>query len=71
MLRDHFKEGEGDDEHRHRCMVRYILELRVKDKNAAHSFLVKWNDNHPKSILERDVKQQWKAGNRGEKDKWL
>ena len=71
MQRDHFKEGEGNDEHRHRCLVRYVLQLRVKDKNAAHAFLVRWNDNHPTSKLEHDVKQQWKAGNRGEKDRWI
>ena len=70
MQRDHFKEGDGDDEHRHRCLVRHVIKLRIKDKNSAHSFLALWNDNHPTSILERDVKQQWAAGNRGDSGVW-
>lgn len=74
-------EGEGEDEHRHRCLVRYVIEIRLKDRNDAHRFLFGgrdgvgkshrgWNELHPKSRLEEDVKQQWKLGNRGTKGEW-
>ena len=77
-----FKEGEGDDEHRHRCLVRYIIRWRIKDRDAVHKWLrgytnpagrwIKgWNELHEGSILESDVRKQWSLNNRGEDGKWL
>ena len=74
-------EGEGDDEHRHRCLVRYVIQLRLEDRNAAHQWLYGyrdgigklhkgWNELHPESKLDEDVKQQWKLGNRGTTGEW-
>jgi hypothetical protein len=76
-----FNEGQGDDEFRHRCLVRQVLRWRVTDRQYAHQFLngwvekdgrwvPGWNERHPKSILERDVRDQWKKGNRGENGEW-
>jgi len=72
-----WNEGEGDDQERHRCLVRYVIRMRLSDRDRAHKWLngksdgkggwVRgWNDMHPGSILERDVIEQWKRGNRGE-----
>ena len=82
IMREPSKEGEGDDEHRHRCLVRYILRWRVKDRDAVHKWLngytdengrwkKGWNELHKDSILERDVRKQWSLKNFGENDEWL
>ena len=81
MPQEIFNEGQGDDEFRHRCLVRQILRWRVTDREKAHGFLYGWtdesgnyikgwNERRPKSILERDVRDQWKKGNRGENGDW-
>lgn len=82
IMREIFKEGEGDDEHRHRCLVRYIIRWRVKDRDAVYKWFngytdengryqKGWEENHKGSILKRDVVDQWKKGNRGENNLWL
>ena len=74
-------EGQGDDEHRHRCLVREIICMRIKDRDSAHRWFTGyrdhtgkhhkgWNEYHPDSILERDVREQWAKGNRGNKGEW-
>lgn len=76
------QEGKGDDEHRHRCLVRWLIKERIRDRNAAIRFLegysdingkfVKgWNQIHPKSIVDRDVRDQWSKGNRGNDGEWI
>jgi hypothetical protein len=75
------QEGKGEDEHRHRCLVRWVIKTRIQDRDAAVRFLdgyrditgktVKgWNQIHPKSNLDRDVKEQWIRGNRGNEGEW-
>ena len=69
-------EGEGDDEHRHRCLVRWLIKRRMENRDFAHRWLYGytengkfkrgWNDIHPDSILERDSIDQFNRGNRGE-----
>ena len=69
-----------EDEHRHQCLVRWLLRKRVEDKDAAHRFLygymegskhrMGWNELHPESTLERDARDQWELGNRGEDGDW-
>jgi hypothetical protein len=71
-----------DEVHRHRCLVRYVIKLRMQDRNSAHQFLHGglidskgrrlrgWNAAHPESNLEVDVREQWRLGNRGAKDDW-
>jgi len=74
-------EGEGADQERHRCLVRFIIELRIRDRNLAHNFLNGytdeqkkyhrgWNEMHKESRLDKDVREQWAAGNRGEVNEW-
>jgi hypothetical protein len=65
----------------HHCLVRYVLAMRMKDRDAAHRFLhggkmengrvsVGWNKLHPTSTLERDCIAQWNLGNRGKYGDW-
>jgi len=75
------QEGQGADEHRHRCLVREIIKMRIKDRDSAYRWLnghtdnfgryhKGWNELHPKSRLEADVRDQWAKGNRGTEGEW-
>lgn len=61
-----WKEGEGDDQSRHRHLVCWVIRMRLNDRDKAVKWLQGWNEKHPGSILERDVLSQWNKGNRGE-----
>lgn len=65
-----WREGEGDDESRHRHLVNWVIRMRLEDRNKAIKWLTEWNQLHPWSILERDVIDQWRKGNRGETGNW-
>jgi len=65
----------------HRCLVRFVLARRLKDREGAHRFLyggtgadgrssAGWNKLHPTSTLERDCTTQWNLGNRGKTGDW-
>lgn len=55
--------------------------MRIRSRDEAHRFLSGWtgadgkwnkgwNEQHPGSKLEADVKEQWRRGNRGEEGDW-
>ena len=63
------------------CLVREVIRMRIRSRDEAYRFLhgwtkpdgkwqPGWNEKHPGSTLEADVKAQWRAGNRGEKGEW-
>lgn len=71
----------SEREHMHRCLVRWVIKMRIKDRDGAYRWLrgysdstgrwkKGWNDLHPKSTLEDDVRDQWNKGNRGEHGDW-
>ena len=75
------QEGQGEDEHRHRCLVRWVIKKRLQDRDGAYRWFngyrdnmgkyhKGWNELHPKSILETDVREQWTKGNRGNEGEW-
>ena len=75
------QEGEGEDEHRHRCLVREIIKMRIQNRDSAYRWFngyvdergkrhKGWNELHPKSRLESDVRDQWTKGNRGNTGEW-
>lgn len=75
------KEGHGDDEHRHRCLVREVIKMRTKNRDSAYRWLngyvdelgkrhKGWKELHPQSSLEEDVRDQWGKGNRGNTGEW-
>lgn len=75
------EEGQGADEHRHRCLVRDVIKKRLKNRDSAHRWFnghvdsqgkrqKGWNELHPKSRLEMDVRDQWAKGNRGKTGEW-
>jgi hypothetical protein len=55
---------------KHQCLVRWLIQYRIKDKAAAHLWLEAFKKTNPMSTLERDVKYQWSKGNRGKKGDW-
>ena len=75
------QEGQGADEHRHRCLVLEVIKMRLKNRDSAYRWFngydddlgkrhKGWNELHPKSRLEADVKDQWAKGNRGNTGEW-
>jgi len=62
----------NDEQHRHQCEVRYVLKLRVENRNKALEYLklVKEKRKEKAKQLEDDCKEQWSRGNRGEKGEW-
>ena len=75
------EEGQADDEHRHRCLVRWLIKKRIQNRDDAHIWLngysddrgrhqKGWKELHPKSRLEDDVRDQWTKGNQGTEGEW-
>ena len=75
------EEGQADDEHRHRCLVRWLIKKRLQNRDDAYIWLngyaddrgrhqKGWNELHPKSSLEADVRDQWAKNNRGTEGEW-
>ena len=71
----------GEREHMHRCLVRHVIKMRVKDRDSAYRWLRGYSDNagrwkkgwselYPESNLEEDVRDQWSKGNRGNIGEW-
>ena len=75
------EEDIGEREHMYRCLVREIIKMRIKNRDGAHRWLngqyddggrwkKGWNELHPESSLEKDIKNQWSRGNRGNTGEW-
>ena len=71
----------GEREHMYRCLVREVIKMRIKDRDGAYRWLrgysdhtgrwkKGWNELHPESNLEKDVRIEWSLGNRGEDGDW-
>jgi hypothetical protein len=58
------------EEFKHQCLVRHAIKVRIKDRNEGYAFLRRWQEKHPTSTLEQDVKKQWRLGNRGVHMDW-
>lgn len=60
----------NSDEYRHQCLVRYVIQMRIKDRKDAVAFLSKWETTHKTKKLEDDVRKEWLLGNRGKPNDW-
>ncbi len=61
------------EEYRHQCEVRLVLRKRIEDRNEAFKYLGKVKEKRGDEAagkLERDVRDQWSKGNRGEEASW-
>lgn len=63
---------ENLEQERHRCEVRYVLQLRVQDRNKAMEYLslVREKRKEKAKQLEDDCRKQWDLGNKGDKGDW-
>jgi hypothetical protein len=55
------------------CEVRQILKWRTQDRNKAIEYLsivLKKRGDRTAQLLEKDCKEQWTLGNRGEDSQW-
>ena len=60
------------EEERHRCEVRYVLKLRAIDRQRMLDYLESVKQHRGDCFnLEKDARDQWNKGSRGEKGKWL
>ena len=62
-----------EEDLRHQCEVRQVLRWRAENRDKAISYLQLVRQKRGDDVctkLERDCKEQWAKGNRGEKDDW-
>jgi hypothetical protein len=61
------------EEYRHRCEVRHLIAERIRrgpdGKVWLQGYLVKLHQPRRQN-LERDIRQQWSAGNKGQRGMW-
>ncbi len=64
----------SSDEYRHQCEVRQVLKWRVESRNKAVEYLAlvrKKRGDSKADLLEKDCKDQWSRGNRGDMGVWI
>jgi hypothetical protein len=60
--------------HRHRCEVRQVLKWRTQDRNKAIEYLslvIKKRGDRVAQLLEKDCREQWQLGSRGDEGVWF
>lgn len=64
---------DNSEQHRHRCEVRQVLKWRTQDRNKAIEYLSivrNKRGDRVAQLLEKDCREQWTQGNRGEYNEW-
>ena len=65
---------DNSEQHRHRCEVRQVVKWRTQDRNKAIEYLsIVRNKRGDKvaQMLEKDCRDQWSKGSRGDEGIWL
>ena len=57
-------------EYRHQCEVRYVLQLRVKGRQPMLDYFAEVKKKRSSDDLEKDAREQWNKGNRGNEGEW-
>ena len=60
----------NSEEYRHQCEVRYVLQLRVKGRQQMLNYLEEVKKWRSTDKLEKDAREQWNKGNRGNEGDW-
>jgi len=60
----------SSEEYRHQCEVRYVLQLRVKGRQPMLDYLEEVKKWRSTDKLEKDAREQWNKGNRGNEGDW-
>ena len=58
------------EEFRHQCEIRYVLQLRVKGRQPMLDYLEQVKKWRSTDKLEKDAREQWNKGNRGNEKDW-
>ena len=64
---------DNSEGYRHRCEVRQVLKWRTQDRNKAIEYLslvIKKRGDRVAQLLEKDCREQWTLGNRGDEGDW-
>ena len=65
---------DNSEQHRHRCEVRQVLKWRTQDRNKAIEYLSivrNKRGDRTAQLLEKDCKEQWQLGSKGEEGVWF
>ena len=65
---------DNSEQHRHRCEVRQVLKWRTQDRNKAIEYLSivrNKRGDRAAQLLEKDCRDQWSKGSRGDEGIWL
>lgn len=65
---------DNSEQHRHRCEVRQVLKWRTQDRNKAIEYLSivrNKRGDRTAQLLEKDCRDQWSKGSRGDEGIWL
>ena len=65
---------DNSEQHRHRCEVRQVLKWRTQDRNKAIEYLSivrNKRGDRTAQLLEKDCREQWGLGNRGDENEWF
>jgi hypothetical protein len=73
--------SEEEERYKYQCLVRHVIKMRIHNRDGAYKWLngytdsygkykKGWNELHPDSTLEKDVRAEWALGNRGEFGNW-
>ena len=58
------------EDFRHQCEVRYVLQLRVKGRQPMLDYFTEVKKKRSTDNLEKDAREQWNKGNRGNEGDW-
>jgi hypothetical protein len=64
----------NSEEHRWKCEVRQVLKWRTQDRNKAIEYLSivrKKRGDRTAQLLEKDCREQWQLGSKGEDGVWF
>jgi hypothetical protein len=64
----------NSEEHRWKCEVRQVLKWRTQDRNKAIEYLSivrNKRGDRTAQLLEKDCREQWQLGSKGEDGVWF
>lgn len=60
----------SSEDYRHQCEVRYVLQLRIKGRQPMLDYFIEVKKKRSTDDLEKDAREQWNKGNRGNEGDW-
>ena len=60
----------SSEDYQHQCEVRYVLKLRMLGRQQMLNYLEEVKKWRSTDKLEKDAREQWNKGNRGNEGDW-